>query len=268
MNKNRKSKLVLFSVIGLAAVSIGTVGFATWVVGVQHKTESLTVTALVDNTKNSSVYLEAATDGNPVKIAEKAVYPETGSTAKDWDIVTASTENGASITVDPDALQFKFNTLKYSYGNDATVPTQLSIKLLYGESENVANLVSFNEVGRSGASWRYLEFEHVYTLVTDGETDLENNKLKINDISDSSKSYRTFEVVNKVFTLEWGSYFGNTNPVAFYNSLSKKIWEDDLVVDKTSELFDLADKAYSEITRMNSVLTTGSPKLTVEVSIQ
>ena len=78
MNKNRKSKVVLLSVLGLAAISIGTVGFATWVVGVQHKTESLTVTALVDNTKNSSVYLEAATDGNPVKIAEKAVYPETG----------------------------------------------------------------------------------------------------------------------------------------------------------------------------------------------
>ena len=47
MNKNKKSKIVLFSVIGLAAVSIGTVGFATWMVGVQKTNDVLTVTANV-----------------------------------------------------------------------------------------------------------------------------------------------------------------------------------------------------------------------------
>ena len=72
MNKNRKSKLVLFSVIGLAAVSIGTVGFATWVVGVQKTEASLTVKALVDDTTNSSLYLDAVASDEPVKIAEKA----------------------------------------------------------------------------------------------------------------------------------------------------------------------------------------------------
>ena len=37
MKKNTKSKIVLFSVIGLAAISIGTVGFATWVTGLDKK---------------------------------------------------------------------------------------------------------------------------------------------------------------------------------------------------------------------------------------
>ena len=55
MKKNKKSKLVLFSVIGLAAISIGTVGFATWMVGVQKKEETLTISALVDNTLNNSI---------------------------------------------------------------------------------------------------------------------------------------------------------------------------------------------------------------------
>lgn len=268
MNKNRKSKLVLFSVIGLAAVSIGTVGFATWVVGVQNKTESLTVTALVDNTKNSSVYLEAVVENSPVKVAETSIYPTAESQPKAWDIVTASTESGAAITVDPNALQFKFTTLQYSYGNDATVPTKLTIELLKGESDNTANIVTKDEVGRVGDSWRYLKFTHEYTLNT-SETNLAQNKLKVTDVSDSTKSFKKFTVDNKIFTLEWGSYFNDTNPVSYYNSLSQKnIYENDGVTDKVSAMFTLADQAYAEIAQMKKALTEGSPKLTVKVTIE
>lgn len=269
MNKNRKSKLVLFSVIGLAAVSIGTVGFATWVVGVQKKTESLTVTALVDNTKNSSVYLEAVVENSPVKVAETSIYPTAESQPNKWDIVTASTESNAAITVDPNALQFKFTTLQYSYGNDATVPSKLTIELLAGESDNAANKVSIDNVGRSGSSWRYLKFNHQYTLSTSEETDLAANKLKVTEVNQDGKSFKKFTVDNKIFTLEWGSYFNNTNPVSYYNSLSENnIYKNDGVTDKVSAMFTLADQAYAEIAQMKKALTEGSPKLTVKVTIE
>ena len=271
MNKNRKSKLVLFSVIGLAAVSIGTVGFATWVVGVQKKTESLTVTALVDNTKNSSVYLEAVVEDSPVKVAETSIYPTSGSKTKAWDIVTASTESNAAITVDPNALQFKFTTLQYSYGNDATVPSKLTIELLEGESDNTANKVTTNEVGRTGdsnSSWRYLKFKHEYTLNT-SETNLAENKLKVTEVNQDGKSFKKFTVDNKIFTLEWGSYFNDTNPVSYYNSLSKtNIHDKAEVTDKVSAIFTLADQTYAEIAQMNKALTEGSPTLTVKVTIE
>ena len=254
MNKNRKSKLVLFSVIGLAAVSIGTVGFATWVVGVQKKTESLTVTALVDNTKNSSVYLEAVVENSPVKVAETSIYPTAESQPNKWDIVTASTESGAAITVDPNALQFKFTTLQYSYGNDATIPTKLTIELLEGESDNIANKVSLNEVKRTGdrnSSWRYLKFKHEYTLNT-SETNLAENKLKVTEVNQDGKSFKKFTVDNKIFTLEWGSYFNEKNPVSYYNSLSENnIYNNGEVIDKVSAMFTLADQAYAEIAQMN-----------------
>lgn len=271
MNKNRKSKLVLFSVIGLAAVSIGTVGFATWVVGVQKKTESLTVTASVDNTKNSSVYLEAVVENSPVKVAETSIYPTAESQPNKWDIVTASTESGAVITVDPNALQFKFTTLQYSYGNDATVPSKLTIELLEGESDNTANKVSMNKVGRTGdsnSSWRYLKFKHEYTLNT-SETNLAENKLKVTDASESGKSFKKFTVDNKIFTLEWGSYFNDTNPVSYYNSLSENnIYNKDDEPDKVYTMFTLADQAYAEIAQMKKALTEDSPTLTVKVTIE
>ncbi len=274
MNKNRKSKLVLFSVIGLAAVSIGTVGFATWVVGVQKKTESLTVTASVDNTKNSSVYLEAVVENSPVKVAETSIYPTAESQPKEWDIVTASTGDDATITVDPNALQFKFTTLQYSYGNDARVPTKLTIELLAGESDNTANKVSMNmnKVGRTGdsnSSWRYLKFKHEYTLSTSEETNLAQNKLKVTEVNQDGKSFKKFTVDNKIFTLEWGSYFNDTNPVSYYNSLSKtNIYDKAEVKDKVSAMFTLADQAYAEIAQMKKALTEDSSTLTVKVTIE
>ena len=114
MNKNRKSKLVLFSVIGLAAVSIGTVGFATWVVGVQKTETSLTVKALVDDTTNSSLYLDAVASTESVKIAEKVAYPGSG-TKQPYDVITTVTESNPSdsITVDENALNFSFTKLQF-----------------------------------------------------------------------------------------------------------------------------------------------------------
>ena len=76
-------------------------------------------------------------------------------------------------------------------------------------------------------------------------------------------------VDNKIFTLEWGSYFNDTNPVSYYNSLSQKnIYENDGVTDKVSAMFTLADQAYAEIAQMKKALTEGSPKLTVKVTIE
>ena len=43
--KKNKSKIVLFSVIGLAAISIGTVGFATWITGIIDKTVTNNLTS-------------------------------------------------------------------------------------------------------------------------------------------------------------------------------------------------------------------------------
>ena len=184
MNKNRKSKLVLFSVIGLAAVSIGTVGFATWVVGVQKTETSLTVKALVDDTTNSSLYLDAVASEAPVKIAEKVAYPSSGE-KQPYDVITTETESSPSdgITVDADALKFSFTKLQFSIGEAATMHTKLKIELLKGVDENVANKVSSenNKLGsslRGGTSWNYLSFDYTYTLSTTLDTNLiDENKV-------------------------------------------------------------------------------------------
>ncbi|MDD6469163.1 MAG: hypothetical protein PUF99_04570, partial [Bacilli bacterium] len=71
MKKNTKSKIVLFSVIGLAAISIGTVGFATWVTGLDKKTETVNTSITVDTASNKTCYVEAVLgDDNSISLTE------------------------------------------------------------------------------------------------------------------------------------------------------------------------------------------------------
>ena len=65
MRKTQKSKIVILSILGLAAVSIGSIGFATWLVGINKTEEELHVEAVVDDTKNDSIYLDVAVANNP-----------------------------------------------------------------------------------------------------------------------------------------------------------------------------------------------------------
>ena len=59
MKKSRKSKIVLLSVLGLATVSLATVGFASWVINEITPATSNNITAevgsIVDNTLKATI---------------------------------------------------------------------------------------------------------------------------------------------------------------------------------------------------------------------
>ena len=248
MKKNKKSKLVLFSVIGLAAISIGTVGFATWMVGVQKKEETLTVNALVDNTVNSSIYLEANITNKDIIVAEKKEYVKGGEGSRATDIVFASKNSGAEFSVNEHALEFTFSTLQFSKGDTVDFPTQLKLELL--ESDNNKLSTVDNKVGRTGeASWTYLQLSQ--TIVLTGES-------YTLDSSVTNKSYKTYILNETTYSFEWGSFFGNNSPVKYYNDLAAT---GNKSVD---DLFKLSDNVYTEINNMNTKLTGD---LTVKVSI-
>ena len=255
MNKNRKSKLVLFSVIGLAAVSIGTVGFATWMVGVEKKSESLTFTANVDNTLNESIYLEAVASSNEIIVAEKEAHTKVNT-----DILGAKVDSdlgSGNVTVNANALQFTFTTLKYSVGNGATNPTKLHLKLAtVTETINACNVVTTSELTgeRTGAKWSYLAYDKTFTIDGSGEDSITTNKT-------SEDSYTVYDFGTKTFTLNWGDFFGSKSPVTYYNIISAKEG-----YSSASAKFTLADNVSKELTAMKTALK--GKKLTIDVSLE
>ena len=273
MNKNRKSKLVLFSVIGLAAVSIGTVGFATWVVGVQRTEVGLQLSAKVDDTQNKSIMLEAEIDTNyTFKVAETE---EHNSITNNDLVVTGNSGTNTSIGFDINAMKFQFSKLQFSCGDAATKPTKLTLKLATNDA-NSFNTVTANKLGSServGDSWTYLSLD--YTLTLDYNEGVGKNVTA--QSRGDGQSYTTYEINTKIFDMHWGTFFGNesyannnTSPLKYYNSISnKKVGESDqYVYDTPSELFTLADNIHSEISTMNSVLNNSSNKLQILVKVE
>lgn len=271
----KKKKIVLTSVLALAGVSLATVGFATWVVGLPKKDESLTVKALVDSSQNQSIYLEAVTDGNKVEIAEKKAY----ATLQDNEIV--KTQTGGPVTISETALQFTFTTLQYSIGEnvpEGEIPNHISFELLTTDECNIVKKANSlmddkyraaaTDDGKGNSQYHYLQFKEDFALISDGT----GNNVTLDETVSTDKSFKTYKVNKVTYTLNWGNYFGNpdmttkTSPREFYNT--KSVAKINALSDKTqtkSELFKDADNANIELQKMKEALDKGT--LTVKVSL-
>ena len=271
----KKKKIVLTSVLALAGVSLATVGFATWIVGLDKPDESLTVKALVDSSQNQSIYLEAVTDGKNVEIAEKVAYAE----LQDNEIV--KTQNGGPVAISETALQFTFTTLQYSIGDNVPedkIPNHISFELLTTDKCNIvkeANCkmdsnyrVTASKDAEGNSQYRYLQFKEDFDLISEGT----GKTVTLDESVSTDKSFKTYKVNKLTYTLNWGDFFGNADmtakasPREFYNT--KSVAKINALKDKTqtkSELFKDADNANFELQKMKEALDAGT--LTVKVSI-
>lgn len=276
----KKKKIVLTSVLALAGVSLATVGFATWVVGLQKTEESLHVKAIVDSSMNKSVYLEAETSKEEVIVAESVTYETAGKN----EIVT--TAAGTGVTVSDKALQFSFTKLQFSIGNDINetmvgYPVSMTIELLKTDACNKVNFAdclmdtnyrdaATNTEGKS--QYYYLQFSHTFDLVISGENP--NVECIKGEETGSKLSYKTYQVKDRTYTLQWGNYFGNDeahndSPLNFYNkkAVAKATKIEAEKGDVKSALFTDAENANQEFKAMKAALEGSGSELTVKVSL-
>ncbi len=276
----KKKKIVLTSVLALSGLSLATVGFATWVVGLQKTKESLHVTAKVDNSMNKSVYLEAETSKEEVIVAESVAH----ETAATNEIVT--TAAGTGVTVSDKALQFSFTKLQFSIGNDINntmvgYPVSMTIELLKTDACNKVNFADclMDANYRDAASdadgksqYYYLQFSHTFNFVFSGDD--ANVECIKGEEAGSKLSYKTYQVKNRTYTLQWGNYFGNsatesTSPLNFYNAkaVAKAAKIEAESGDVKSALFEDAEKANQEFKAMKKALEGSGSDLTIKVSL-
>ncbi len=255
MKKKNKSKLVIATIVGLAGVSVATVGFSTWLVGINRTELELHVSADVDNTVNDSIFLEAVTKDEKFVVAEKEEHSKSNN-----DIIGAKKDSDSSgITVSENALQFTFTTLQYRVGkgyDTAKLPTKMKIELM-GTDTNTFNKVAstaikLDEDGkREGSDFTYLAFSTEITLDATTYTKTEASE---------DKTYDLYDITNKEFTMEWGTFFGGKSPVNFYNSIYSSATT--LDYDKATAT---AEKAYQELAAMNTALKGKDIKVKVSL---
>lgn len=269
----KRKKIVLTSVLALAGVSLATVGFATWVVGLQKTDDSLTVNAVVDKSENKSIYLEAVTQKD-----EKVIISESKEHTADVDkkeimSAVAKEDTTENVTfVNTNALKFHFTTLQYSLGkavNENDKPTKLKIELL-GKTENAKNFVGASGCLMDETTYR-AKSEYSY-LKLNTSIDLNASTYDMNPTSvTTGNSYNVYVLKRKKFSFEWGSFFGNSadtmdgeankSPVTFYNEKSKTRADGESL---KKNLFDDCENANKELAAME---TTLKGTLTIKVSL-
>ena len=247
MKKNTKSKIVLFSVIGLAAISIGTVGFATWVTGLDKKTESVNTTITVDTASNKTCYVEAVLGDNSISLTEDTTDEDSLITIEGTKYATDLTITFTKIKVIVSSESYIFNSLDFSlaaaesnaivgctYETNGVAPTEL-----YGGTTNSDKKSYFDIVTKSYTASDLVE------ATEDGEY-----------ASDYVEGYDTYVATNLVFTFKWGTLFGGDKPSKFYTK--------DVDVTKNLQTSATATKV---LNHMHECLSGKSVKLNITAKV-
>lgn len=249
----KRNKIIAACASVFAVISVATVGFATWLVGVTQKSLGLGVETQVDSVQNETQYVEAkVAAGTKITVAEKEEHERTG---KNIVGASANVDDGGTIKVDKDALTFSFESITVRIGDNATTPPTKVVITLDNE-KSTANQVTDNKMGTKYRSaltgtpnyWTYLKLDTVTLTLAE------------NFVAQDNESYTTYTLEDdfKKIQLGWGTFFNNKNPVAYYNGLVGNETFEDLLV--------MSDHASAELLKMNEVLSTGS--LTINVALQ
>ena len=204
--KKNKSKIVLFSVIGLAAISIGTVGFATWITGIKKETVTDNLTVNVDTSKNDTVLLDATLSSKEIILKESVtgqtylntnnsgIYPVLSLNFTTFIVTTSKyyTFNGVKV-----ALSFAGSVSDVAVdSNNGIYPTNL-----FDGSDNTLKK----------------------SYITLAKNKFESSEFNIiTETSDSNyiEGYNTYKFTAMKLEFSWGSMFNSQSPCTFYNSPS------------------------------------------------
>ena len=212
MEKQRSKKL-LFLAIALSSVSLVTVGFSSWIIGVQNNKVNLdNIKVDVDTVANKTAALD-------VKIKDGENHLTLGE--------TSATESGnglgyiveeskkADFTIELEKFDFVFPTVGASFKG-------INFNFLI-EGENKSNTADVDYFSRNNTQKEYIKLasanitsdELVESNITTDANDTAKKFYK--NESYEAKGFNYYSLTNKEITFSWSSYFNNENPTSFYN---------------------------------------------------
>lgn len=199
IKKSSRRKWVVGGVAFFGSIALLTTGFATWVVGVQQTQEEGDVNVTVNTTTNESIRFEAELSDAAITLAETKAKSD-GKIINEKEPV----ENALDIT---------FSTLKITMGKNATKPNGLKMTIDTSANKNqqiIAKTYEFSDHSEdSGLTYiaapKSISLDKTAGTGTVTETPDEQGNI-------------VWEINNKTFSFEWGTYFDNVSPCNYYNS--------------------------------------------------
>ncbi len=265
----RNKKNVLIGICALAGVALTSVGFATWIVGVQRNNMDVEINTEIDSVQSDTKYLTVvAGSAAKVQIGEDKEVKKTKVT----DIVGVGTgKDGVALYSNP--LKFSLESVSLKLGIGVDKPTKLKFELKSTKANTETRTVAMNTnnivdatavklgdatrgTANKDGSYNYLSYSKEITLdfVSDNK-----NMVKVDTTSNQPYETFNFQMEKLKGQMEWGSFFKSKKPSEFYNSVYSN---PDTAFDT---LLDASAKANEEIETMYKAFNKG--KLTISVSL-
>jgi len=256
------SKAITVTACSLAVLSVASVGFATWLVGVQQKSQDVTMNLTVDTIENNTYFLSASLSSSSIQIGESKVVEK-----REGDDVLGVGDNSNPVIAN--AMKFNFENISLKLAKNVastSKPEKVKVELVKvtdGDTETDFNKVSKgnNRLGEKEEGvkyrpdvengWTYLAYSKELTIGTDLILDADAEDLD---------TYDTYVLKDGTLDCElgWGDFFGNTFPSTYYNNL----FEGETDVDK------LTTGTMNVATELNEMSTALSGKtITLQVSV-
>ena len=195
MKKIKKKKIVLYFIISTLLISVGSVGFSSWILSIEKKESNFSANINISDAWNATAMLDVNTsvksissDGESGNI-ENLKVPLSGSITYSDDISSEISNSKLSISV---------NAL-----SDLTNPSGIDSNKV--EIKTTDDTDSF---GRTNGDY------YTYFEVSDNEVSVSELTL---DNSFNIDGYSRFNLSLDGFSLIYGSFFDYKNPETFYN---------------------------------------------------
>ena len=251
MKNNKKSKIVLFSVIGLAAISIGTVGFATWITGVDSRTVSNDTIVQVDTSKNKTVIVEAA-------LSDKTLNLREPNTSNEQQLIKVVDGGETDLTI-------TFSSFRVIV-SDAYVLSGISFSL---EGTEIANCAVDEENKLSiypTSLYDGVSNESKASYLKIGTSNIAVSSLKTMTSSDTGyvAGYKCYTLDTMSYSFSWGTMFGDgtQSPSKYLSTCT-----DATSANTMDEKLVYIEKCNKMLKAMNTNLDGKTIKLTIKANV-
>lgn len=263
MKLYKKNKGLLISVCAISIVALATVGFSTWILGINDPSKNIdNINVEIDTHKDRTCALEVkTTEATPILKLSENIGKSIDNDANTGFGYQFDEKNPAKFDIQLDYFNFAFPKDNATF-DSVTFTTTFTKDGVTGDP----NIPAKNLFDRpAGTEYKYIEFvtEDITTTNLDSKATLKN-----------VGSYNYYSLNEKILKFKWGNYYTDSyngitsnSPASYYQLQLDKVNDTYKDKEKLEKQLEVLSKAKTEFEALDSALKGATIKLNITLSV-
>lgn len=261
MKLYKKNKGLLISICTISIVALATVGFSTWILGINDPVKDVdNIKVEIDTHKDHTCALEIKTkEAIPTLKLSETISKDITNDASTGFGYEFNEQTKAKFDIELDYFNFAFPKTNAEFESITFTTTFTNGEVVDPNSPKA------NEFARTGTDLKYIEF------VTE---DIDSSNLATKTNPKEVGSYNYYSLNEKILKFKWGNYYVDTyngvtsnSPATYYQLQLDKINEEFKGKEKLEKQLDVLSKAKTEFEALDNALKGATINLNITLSV-